>query len=123
MCSVDGLAQRGRLSREESVDISIYVVVNEASKNAACMQADNLRRSIPKSSAGRFRVDMPITDKPRKPLGCYEGSVSHFAVFNVWHRKQENGRLAGGTMLSPPRSWPFFGPFWAADLTQSANGR
>lgn len=37
---------------------------------------------------------MPITDKPREPLGCYEGSVSHFAVFNVWHRKQENGRRA-----------------------------
>jgi hypothetical protein len=46
---------------------------------------------IPETSAGRFRADVPITERPRQPLGTLEGLVSHFAVQNVWHRKRDCG--------------------------------
>jgi hypothetical protein len=47
---------------------------------------------IPKTSAGRFLADVPITDRPRQPLGVHEGLVSRFEVPNVWHRKRDYGR-------------------------------
>jgi hypothetical protein len=58
-----------------------------------CLHAARpLATHIPKTSAGGFLADVPITDRPRQPLGSHEGPLSHFAVPNVWHRKEDCGR-------------------------------
>ena len=60
-------------------------------KECCLHAARQLAPYIPKTSAGRFRPNLPITDRPRQPLGTHEELVSHFAVPNVWHRKRVCG--------------------------------
>ncbi len=92
MGSVDNERAQHALSFGEGfVDISMYVALAGRSKNSACTKVRQSAPHIPKTSAGRFRPNLPITDRPRQPPGWHEGLVSHFAVPNVWYREQDCG--------------------------------
>jgi hypothetical protein len=102
-------------------DISMYVVQGRPSKNAACMQPDNLRRIFRKL---RLAVFGRIC---RLPIGL--GSL--LARTRNWFpilRCRMSGiasritaAAAGTAPLSPRQSQPDFGPFWAAGSSQSDN--
>ena len=87
-----------------------------------CMQAARQPAlHIPKTSAGRFLADVPITDRPRQPLGSCEG---WFPIFRCRMSGIANGIVAAAgehAPLSPGRSKPYSGPFWAAGPSQSEN--
>src|SRR4029078_5563799 len=47
---------------------------------------------IPKTSAGRFRPNLPITDRARQALDSPEAPVCRFYVSNVWRTQRDCGR-------------------------------
>ena len=77
---------------EGFVDISMYVVLDIPSKNAAGMRPDNLRRIFRKLRLAVFGRICRLPIGLGKPLGMHEALVSRFEVPNVWHRKRDCGR-------------------------------
>ena len=106
---------------EGFVDISMYVVLDGPSKNAACMQSDNLRHIFRKLRLAVFGRMC------RLPIGL--GSL--WARSRGWIpilRCRMSGIASGIVVvaastapLSPRQSRPYFGPFWAAGSSQSDN--
>ena len=107
---------RGRISGYKHVRRALRTV-----KECCLHRARQPAPYIPKTSAGRFRPNLPITDRPRQPLDIHEGLVSRFRMPNVWHQNGFVVFAASTAPLSPRQSWPYLGPFWAVSSLQSDN--
>ena len=101
--------------------ICMYVVLDTPSKNAACMQSDNLRwifRKLRLAVFGRI-CRLPIG------LGSLWARMRHgFPVLRCRMSGIAKGIVDGAVRsapLSANQSRPNFGPFWAARSSQSDN--
>ena len=75
---------RGRFSRYKHVRRAGRTV-----KECCLHRAGQPAPYIPKTSAGRFRPNLPITLRPRQALRSPEAPVSRFESSNVWQLKRE----------------------------------
>jgi hypothetical protein len=105
---------RARSFGEGFVDISMYVVLDRPSKNAACMLPDNLCRIFRELRLAVFErmCRLPIG------LGSLRAHTSGwFPILRCRMSGIASGIVivaAGAAQLSPRHSEPNFGPFWAA---------
>jgi hypothetical protein len=99
----------------------MYVVLDIPSKNAACMQPDNLRRIFRKLRLAVFErmCRLPIG------LGSLWAHARHwFPVLRCRMSGIANENVviaAGNALLSLRQQWPYFRPFLAAGSSQSDN--
>ena len=99
---------------EGFVDISMYVVLDLPSKNAACMRPDNLHRIFRKL---RLAVFGRICRLPIGLGSLWACTRGWFPILACRMSGIANGIVAFAAStapLSPRQSRPYFGPFWAA---------
>jgi len=99
----------------------MYVVPGRPSKNAACMQPDNLRRIFRKL---RLAVFGRICRLPIGLGSLWAHTRGRFPILRCRMSGFAKGNVAteaGIAQLSLRQSRPYFGPFWAAGSSQSDN--
>ncbi len=106
---------------EGFVDISMYVVLDRPSKNAACMQPDYLHRIFRKLRLAVFERMC------RLPIGLgslWARTRGRFPILRCRMSGIARGIVAvaaGTAPLSPRQPRLYFGPFWAAGRSQRNN--